>query len=85
MKIKRSIMSTRSCVAIFLALVAVAFSATINFSEIGGIKDDDSLAVVWKNGKLLNSTLANMGNGDTFLFPEGTFYLMGGIVATVSI
>lgn len=69
----------------FLSLLSICVlcrSAVINFKDIGGIVDDDSTATVWKNGKLLNATLASMQPFDTLVFPEETFYVMGGIKAS---
>lgn len=65
-------------------LVTGAAAATVfDFAELGGVTDDDSSIAEWRNGGLVNDTLARMQPGDTLLFPEGTFYVMGGITATV--
>ena len=66
-------------------VVAGACAGTVyNFGELGGIPDCDKSTSEWKNGGLVNDTLARMQPGDTLLFPEGRYYLMGGITATVS-
>lgn len=51
----------------------------INFADIGGITEEYSEVTAWKNGMLMNETLASLKSGDTLLVPEGTFYIMGGI------
>ena len=53
----------------------------INFETIGGIAEDMSEDVAWMNGNLLNDTLAVLKPGDTFIVPNKTFKLMGGIEA----
>ncbi len=50
--------------------------------DVGGLPDDDSDATYWKNGGLVNETLAKLERGDTLLFPNKTFHMMGGIQAT---
>lgn len=65
------------------ALLWAVHASTINFETIGAVKDDDSSEVAWENGALLNSSMAALQPGDTFLFPVGTFYLMGGITVSV--
>jgi polygalacturonase len=51
------------------------------YNIFSGIVDDDSTDTVWKNGALLNATLGSMQPYDTLIFPDETFYLMGGIMA----
>ena len=66
----------------FLIVVqlAIASSTVINFENEGGVPDDDSLETAWKNGKIVNDTLKYvLKPGDTFIFPNKTFHLMGGI------
>ncbi|EFA86185.1 hypothetical protein PPL_00747 [Heterostelium album PN500] len=46
-----------------------------------GVADDPSLETAWKNGALLNQTLAQLQPGDELLFPNVTIYLVGGIIA----
>ena len=53
----------------------------INFETIGGIANDMSEDVAWMNGNLLNDTFAILEPGDTFIVPNKTFKLMGGIEA----
>jgi len=55
-------------------------AAVIDFEvDAGAIPDDSSLETAWKNGGLMNSTLAALLPGDTFIVPNKTFNLMGGI------
>lgn len=63
-------------------VVATAASTIFDFGELGGIADNDDSRTEWHNGALVNKTLARMQAGDTFLFPVGRYYLMGGITAT---
>jgi hypothetical protein len=53
----------------------------INFEMIGGIPDDMSEDTAWINGYLMNQTLGILIPGDTFIVPNKTFKLMGGIEA----
>jgi hypothetical protein len=53
----------------------------INFEMIGGIPDDMSEDTAWINGDLMNQTLGILIPGDTFIVPNKTFKLMGGIEA----
>jgi polygalacturonase len=67
---------------IFNLCIAATLATVFNFEDLGGLRDDDSLATVWKNGNLMNNTLASLKSGDVFIFPSGSpFYLMGGITA----
>ena len=50
--------------------------------DVGGIPDDLTEETAWFNGGLLNSTLPTLQPGDTFIFPDKTFYLMGGILVS---
>merc|ERR1719515_331161 len=66
--------------AVFLGGHAEA--KVFNYETDGGAKPgDDSWDTVWKNGAALNSSLAALKPGDTFVVPDKTFYLMGGIQA----
>ena len=56
-------------------------SKLVDFSEVGGIHDDNSNHTQWLNGGLLNQTLNKLEPGDTFLIPNKTFNVMGGIQA----
>lgn len=69
-------------IPIFLYIGAAVAETVYNFAELGGIPNDDSSRAEWFNGGLVNSTLSLLEPGDTLLFPEGTYYLMGGITAT---
>jgi|EP00945_MAST-04E_sp_MAST-4E-sp1_P000990 polygalacturonase len=75
--------STSSLVCIALALQTVTFAAgvTYNFSELGGLHDDMSEEAAWANGRLFNKSLSNLASGDVLLFPNTTFYMMGGVKA----
>lgn len=52
----------------------------VNFSDAGGIADNDSLAVQWINADLLNITLQTLQQGATLII-EGKYFSMGGIYA----
>ena len=61
-------------VSLFLILIDRATLphafTTINFEGIGGIPNDMSNEIVWKNGALMNETLQNLQHiGDIFLYP----------------
>eukprot|EP01132_Coremiostelium_polycephalum_P007797 gene7797-9597_t len=62
---------------IFLIITLVKSSII----EFGGIPNDSSLEIAWKNGALLNGTLNSLQSGDELIFPNTTFYLVGGIKA----
>jgi len=63
------------------ALFLIGNTKIINFQTEGGIPDDSSLETQWKNGRLMNTTLSSLQPYDTFLVPNKTFHLMGGIKA----
>ena len=69
---------------ILLPLIALlAEGKVIDFElDVGGIPDDISEEIAWFNGGLLNTTLPALLPGDTFIFPDKTFYLMGGILVS---
>jgi hypothetical protein len=47
-------------------LFAASRAAIIDFeADAGGVAEDDSLASAWKNGGLINTTLASLQAGDT--------------------
>ena len=53
-----------------------------DFEVDGGAKaEDKSWEIVLHNGAALNASLENLNPGDTFLVPNKTFYLMGGVKA----
>ena len=60
----------------------VCLASTIDFEQIGGIPNNGSIDIAWRNGALLNNTMKNLGVGDVFLIPNKTFHLMGGIKAS---
>eukprot|EP01119_Soliformovum_irregulare_P023870 TRINITY_DN842_c1_g1_i1.p1 TRINITY_DN842_c1_g1~~TRINITY_DN842_c1_g1_i1.p1 ORF type:complete len:427 (-),score=92.12 TRINITY_DN842_c1_g1_i1:50-1294(-) len=71
-------MKAQGCIILGLMILS-ALSEDITFA---GIPDNDDLQVAWKNGGLLNQTLAAMKPGDELFFPENTTYhLVGGITA----
>jgi hypothetical protein len=41
-----------------------------------------SNATVWTNGGILNATLAKLQPGDTWVVPNKTFYVMGGVIVS---
>lgn len=67
---------------LFPGLDNLSLASRINFELIGGIPKNTTDEIVWKNGILLNDTLKNLKTGDTFVVPNKTFYLMGGIKAS---
>ena len=65
------------------AIALLAEGRVLDFEvDLGGIPDDISEDTAWYNGGLLNSTLPTLMPGDTFIFPDKTFYLMGGILVS---
>ena len=50
--------------------------------DAGAVADRDDLDTCWKNGGIINTTLASMQPGDTFVFPNKTYHIMGGITAS---
>jgi hypothetical protein len=60
---------------------AITSSNIINFELLGAIANDDTYDVALHNGKLFNKTINNLQDGDTFLIPNKTFSLTGGIYA----
>lgn len=69
-----------------MAVLAVGLQVRVGEGAVltyAGISGDDSLAVAWKNGALLNATLGALRPGDELVFPtNATFHLMGGIKAS---
>ena len=60
-----------------------AYARIYNFEVDGGAKaEDNSWHVVLQNGAALNASLKDLNPGDTFLVPNKTFYLMGGVKAS---
>jgi len=66
-------------------VLSLLFSLTtgrvVNFEDEGALPDDFANEVAWSNGRLMNQTLASLMPGDTFLIPNKTFMMMGGIRA----
>ena len=51
-----------------LPLLTLAHAAIVDFEvDSGGIANDDSLDVAWKNGGLVNETLKRLSPGDTLV------------------
>jgi hypothetical protein len=68
--------------ALFLPIPQTTSSAVIDFEKDGGaVRDDASLGIAWKNGAILNATLAALQPGDMLIIPNATFHLMGGCVS----
>lgn len=63
-------------------LLGSASAAIFNFADLGGIPNDDSSKTEWHNGALVNRTMAQLQPGDTLVFPEGSFWVMGGLTAS---
>lgn len=62
------------------ALFVSSYAAILNFEELGGIPHDRSYDTAYKNGQLMNNTFNNLIQpGDTFIIPNKTFALTGGI------
>ena len=51
-------------------------------ADVGATPEDSSREAAWRNGDLINRTLATLSPGDTLHFPNKTFYAMGGISAS---
>jgi len=62
-----------------LLILKQASSRIVDFEAEGGIPDVITDSAAWHNGRLLNTTLALLQPGDTFLVPNMTFYTMGGV------
>lgn len=72
---------------IFLILACTLSSSLVtgtvyNFAALGALPNNASETAAWINGGLLNATLARLCKGDTLVFPNTTFYLMGGILGS---
>ena len=64
---------------LLFAFAGVATGKVVDFEQAGAVPDDDSLATAVKNGGIFNTSLLSLAEGDTLLFPNKTFHLMGGI------
>ena len=72
-------------IKIAFVIATAATAETLDFSSLGGIAGGDAsnLTLLWHNARLLNRTLnTTIQAGDTLVFPNVTFNLMGGILAT---
>eukprot|EP01147_Barroeca_monosierra_P002756 gene2756-8133_t len=68
------------CVVVLFSLSTEGLASRIvNFSQVGGIANNNSLSVCITNSRLMNDTLASLEPGDTLFIPNTTFWLMGGI------
>lgn len=66
---------------LWLAFLTLCAARIINFeTDCGAIPNNDSLAVAWANGGIMNATLNKLSPGDRFVIPNKTFAVMGGIV-----
>ena len=73
---------SRGTPAALLNVGCLLASTVIDFEAAGGVPFNNSLSVAWRNGGLINRTLAALRPGDTLRFPRNrTFHTMGGIVA----
>lgn len=54
----------------------------IDYGKLGAVPDDDSLATMNNNTRIMNHGLAQMRPGDTFFVPSKTFHLNGGVAAS---
>ena len=68
-----------STLAGLLVITPFAFATTFDFEAQGAVRDQDDLDTAWANGRLLNKTLAALSPGDTLIFPNATYHIMGGI------
>jgi hypothetical protein len=69
--------------ALFIFGLLAAAATVINFeTDAGAIPNDTSLSTSWKNGALLNFSLAALRPGDTLLIPNATFHVMGGCIVS---
>jgi hypothetical protein len=64
-----------------LCSVVFSFARLLNFEDLGGIPDQESLPVVMKNQQLFNNTVNSLLPGDTLFIPNKTFTMIGGIKA----
>ena len=74
-----------TAIALFIAGTRVneSHAKVIDFEkDAGAVSDKDDLDTCWKNGGLINTTLASLKPGDTFVFPNKTYHIMGGIKAS---
>merc|ERR1711936_819941 len=63
----------------FILSLSFTNGKVVNFEDAGGLPDDFANEAAWNNGRLMNLTLASLMPGDTFLIPNKTFMMMGGI------
>ena len=67
--------------ASFRYSLVVQAAQVIDFEvDVHGVPDDDSYETSLINGAKFNETLRKLRRGDTLLFPNKTFHMMGGII-----
>lgn len=70
---------------LFATLSAVflqwSHSTIVNYQRLGATPLVNSVEVVAKNGDILNQALNSLQPGDTFVVPNTTYHLLGGIYA----
>ncbi len=66
---------------ITLAVLNMIASKLIDFEDIGAKPNDHSYKTALANGKLFNATLNALQPGDTFLVPNKTYTITGGMKA----
>jgi len=72
----------RATLLLFL-LCGPALARVVDFEKDGfAVPEDSSLATAWKNGRILNATLATLKPNDVFVIPNKTYHVMGGIIAS---
>lgn len=69
-------------VVLFAALLEFATATVYNFKTLGGIENEKTYDVGLTNAHVFNTILTGLKTGDTLVFPNTTFFMMGGITAT---
>ena len=70
---------------VLLACLGAVLGATVHdFEALGAVADDGTnTTTLWGNSGLLNRTLqSGLAPGDTLVFPNKTFHLQGGVIAS---
>eukprot|EP00041_Stephanoeca_diplocostata_P026189 m.699775 g.699775 ORF g.699775 m.699775 type:complete len:429 (-) comp22906_c0_seq19:2120-3406(-) len=68
-------------IILLTVLICETQARLVNFEDLGAVPDVNDNATEWANGALLNFSLRSLLPGDTFLIPNKTFHVMGGIQA----
>ena len=72
----------RARALLLLASLALSAAKMVDFErDAGAMADADDFDTLWANGAALNASLNGLSPGDSFVVPNKTFYLMGGIIA----